>query len=66
MDVLQSAPTAGGSLDRVRTVLMLAAAVAPALTSHMADVTGFSVAFVVLAGMMTLAPGLPWALWVTR
>lgn len=46
---------AGGGLGVVRTVLMSAAAVSPAVTGYLIDVAGFGVAFAALSGSMALA-----------
>ncbi|MBO4247311.1 MFS transporter [Halomicrobium sp. IBSBa] len=55
---------AGGSLGVVRTLLMGAGAVAPAIVGWLSDVTNFRVAFGLLAAALVGATGLTAALWL--
>ncbi len=55
---------AGGALGVVRTGIMGAGAVAPAVVGALADVVGFRAAFAVLAAAMVLAVGLSGAVWL--
>lgn len=56
---------AGGGLGVVRTLLMGAGAVAPALVGSVADVAGFRPAFGLLAGSLALAALVAAGLWAT-
>lgn len=56
---------AGGGLGVVRTLLMGAGALAPAIVGSTADVAGFRPAFVLLAGSMGAASVVAAGLWVT-
>ncbi|NLV08604.1 MFS transporter [Halomicrobium mukohataei] len=55
---------AGGSLGVVRTLLMGAGAVAPAIVGWLSDVASFRVAFGLLAAALVGATGLTAALWL--
>ena len=55
---------AGGSLGVVRTLLMGAGAVAPAIVGWLSDTAGFGVAFALLAVALVAATGLTVALWL--
>ncbi|ACV46456.1 MULTISPECIES: MFS transporter [Halomicrobium] len=55
---------AGGSLGVVRTLLMGAGAVAPAIVGWLSDVANFQVAFGLLAAALIGATGLTAALWL--
>ena len=57
---------AAGGLGVVRTLLMGAGAVAPALVGGVADVAGFRPAFGLLAGSLALAALVAAGLWVTE
>ena len=56
---------AGGGLGVVRTLLMGAGAIAPAIVGTTADVAGFRPAFALLAGSMGLAALVAAGLWIT-
>ena len=55
---------AGGSLGIVRTLLMGAGAVAPAIVGTLSEVVGFRSAFSLLAGALVAATGLMALLWI--
>ena len=57
---------AGGGLGVVRTLLMGAGALAPAVIGTVADVAGFRPAFALLAGSMALAAVVAAGLWLTE
>lgn len=57
---------AGGGLGVVRTLLMGAGAIAPAIVGTTADVAGFRPAFALLAGSMGMAALVAAGLWVTE
>ncbi|QAU12825.1 MFS transporter [Halorubrum sp. BOL3-1] len=57
---------AGGGLGVVRTLLMGAGALAPAVVGFVADAVGFRPAFALLAGSMGLAAVVAAGLWVTE
>ncbi len=57
---------AGGGLGVVRTLLMGAGALAPAVIGTVADVAGFRPAFALLAGSMALAAVMAAGLWFTE
>ena len=57
---------AGGGLGVVRTLLMGAGAIAPALVGGVADVAGFRPAFGLLAGSLALAALVAAGLWATE
>ncbi|WP_418284255.1 MFS transporter [Halorubrum sp. DTA46] len=57
---------AGGGLGVVRTLLMGAGALAPAVVGTVADVAGFRPAFALLAGSMSLAAVVAAGLWLTE
>ncbi|QLH79925.1 MFS transporter [Halosimplex rubrum] len=56
---------AGGSLGVVRTLLMVAGAVSPALVGFLSETAGFTVAFQLLAAALVAATALTLALWAT-
>ena len=56
---------AGGGLGVVRTLLMGAGALAPAVVGFVADAVGFRPAFALLAGSMGLAAAVAAGLWAT-
>jgi sugar phosphate permease len=55
---------AGGSFGIVRTLLMGAGAVAPAIVGYLSEVVGFRSAFSLLAGALVAAMGLMGVLWI--
>lgn len=55
---------AGGSLGIVRTMLMIANALAPAIVGYLSETVGFTIAFELLAGMLALGTGLMVLLWI--
>lgn len=57
---------AGGSLGIVRTLLMGAGALAPAIVGILSDTVGFGPAFGLLTASMALAAGLAALLWVAE
>ncbi|WP_435072887.1 MFS transporter [Halorubrum sp. HHNYT27] len=57
---------AGGGLGVVRTLLMGAGALAPAVVGTVADTAGFRPAFALLAGSMALAAIVAAGLWLTE
>jgi len=63
-DDLVPESVAGGALGVVRTGIMGAGAVAPAVVGALADVVGFRAAFAVLAAAMALAVGLGGVVWL--
>lgn len=65
MDALPT-DSAGGGLGVVRTLLMVSAALAPAVTGLVADLAGFRAAFGLLAGGMAASLGLLAAVWLAR
>jgi len=56
---------AGGSLGVVRTLLMVAGAVSPAVVGFLSETAGFTVAFQLLAAALVAATGLTLFLWAT-
>jgi MFS family permease len=66
LEALLPASLAGGGLGAVRTALMAAGAVAPAVVGVVADKTNFRVAFLVLFGPLLVAVSLAVGLWLTQ
>jgi len=56
---------AGGSLGVVRTLLMAAGAVSPAVVGYLSETVGFTVAFQLLAAALVAATALTLVLWAT-
>jgi MFS family permease len=56
---------AGGSLGVVRTLLMVAGAVSPAVVGFLSETAGFTVAFQLLAAALVAATALTLLLWAT-
>jgi MFS family permease len=56
---------AGGSLGVVRTLLMVAGAVSPAVVGFLSETAGFTVAFQLLAAALVAATALTLVLWAT-
>ncbi|MFW5918615.1 MAG: MFS transporter [Halanaeroarchaeum sp.] len=63
MDIVPDA-VAGGSFGIVRTLLMGAGAIAPAIVGYLSETAGFRPAFSLLAGSLLGATGLMVVLWI--